>query len=81
MYTWLIGHPGIGKSRSITLAGQFLRQLTNLHIMPTSVTPAALVDFMIEIPTNIAAIRQAPVSYNSAVILADEPNPRKDWMH
>jgi hypothetical protein len=68
IYTWLVGHPGVGKSRSITLAGQFLRPLEKFAVAPTSVTAAALVDFMVD-STTVLGLGN---SYNSVMILADE---------
>src|SRR5882762_4763491 len=46
LYTFLIGHPGIGKSRTINAARGFLRELPEHHLGATSMTMAALVDCM-----------------------------------
>jgi hypothetical protein len=72
MYIWLVGDPGVGKSRAVTLAGQFLRNLPEFHIAPTSITSASLVDFMVDSKVLLTLLTQAPVEYNSGTILADE---------
>lgn len=73
MYIWLIGIPGVGKSRAITLVSRFLRQGEEIHIAPTSCTSAALIDFMVDHKNHVKILNTMEnVEYNSAVILADE---------
>lgn len=73
IYTFLVGHPGIGKSRAITAAANVVREaLPDVHWGGTSMTRAALSDYMKEAKRFIANIPYAPIEYNSLVIVADE---------
>src|SRR5229473_1704407 len=48
LYVFLVGHPGIGKSRAITSAASFIREIPEIHLGATSMTMASLVDKMNE---------------------------------
>ena len=73
IYTFLIGPPGIGKSRAITSASSIVREASpEAHFGATSMTRAALSDYMEEAKRFIANIPFAPIEYNSLIIVADE---------
>lgn len=73
-YTLLVGHPGTGKSVVVSIAETFLRDVTGLHIAPTSMTMAALVDTLFEAKCSLVRPNKIPplVEYNALAILADE---------
>ena len=72
LYIFLVGHAGIGKSRSIHAATGFYRELPEPHIAPTSVTMASLVDHLVEAKRTIINYPEPMVEYNSLLIVADE---------
>ena len=73
LYTFLIGQPGIGKSRAIMAASALAREaLPEMFFGSTSMTRASLSDHMNEAKRFIANIPFAPIEYHSLVIVADE---------
>lgn len=72
MYIFLVGHAGIGKSRTIAAAARFMRELPEFHIGPNSVTMASLVDCLTEAKRTIVALPDPAIEYNSLTIVADE---------
>lgn len=73
LYTFLVGQPGTGKSRAIIAASNIIREaLPELYFGATSMTRAALSDYMVEAKRFIANIPHAPIEYNSLVCVADE---------
>lgn len=72
LYIFLVGHAGIGKSRTVGAAGRFLRELPELHLGPNSVTMASLVDCLVEAKRTIIQLPDPAHEYHSLTILADE---------
>src|SRR5262245_59266640 len=72
LYIFLVGHAGIGKSRTISAAGRFLREVPELHLGPNSVTMASLVDCLVAAKRQIVRLPEPMYEYNSLTILADE---------
>lgn len=72
LYVFLVGHAGIGKSRTVGVAGAFVRELPEHHLAPTSVTMASLVDSLVEAKRSIINMPEPPHEYNSLFIIADE---------
>jgi hypothetical protein len=73
LYTFLIGEPGLGKSRAIMAASALARDaLPEMFFGSTSMTRASLSDHMNEAKRFIANIPFAPIEYHSLVIVADE---------
>jgi hypothetical protein len=70
LYTILVGHPGVGKTRTITRAREFLSEVDGLRIAPTSVTAASLVDFL-NAKSTVVYGHQNEI-YNSATLLPDD---------
>jgi len=73
IYTFLVGNPGLGKSRAIMSASNIVREaLPETYWGATSMTKAALSDYMNEAKRFIANIPHPPIEYNSLVAVADE---------
>lgn len=72
LYVALIGHPGVGKTRSIRAAKSYLLEIPEFHIAPTSMTASALIDMMLESKRLIIRLPDAPLEYNTMTIVADE---------
>lgn len=73
LYTFLVGNPGLGKSRAIIAASSIIRDaLPEIHFGSTSMTRASLSDHMNEAKRFIHNIPYAPIEYNSLVAVADE---------
>jgi hypothetical protein len=73
LYTFLVGQPGTGKSRAIIAASGIIREaLPEMFFGATSMTRAALSDYMVEAKRFIANIPYTPIEYNSLVCIADE---------
>jgi len=73
LYVFLVGNPGVGKSRAIMAASNIIREaIPEVHFGATSMTRAAMSDYMVEAERFIANIPHAPIEYNSLVAVADE---------
>jgi hypothetical protein len=79
LYTLLVGHAGTGKTITIRVGEGLLRELedptgsTGLHIAPTSMTMASMVDEMAKGKRSILRpMGQPPVEFHALTILADE---------
>lgn len=72
LYIFLVGHPGVGKTRTVMSAAQFYRQLPEPHIAPTSMSMASLVDALVDAKRTIINLPNAALEYNSMLICADE---------
>lgn len=72
LYTFLIAHPGVGKSRTISRGRQLYMTLPEFHLAPISLTFASLVDTLITSKRTILRQPDGEVTYHSAYICADE---------
>ncbi len=72
IYLFMIGHPGVGKSRTISVGRRLVQGLSEFHLAPISMTFASLVDSMNKAKTTIAIPGQDPITFNSLYICADE---------
>lgn len=72
LYVFLVGHPGVGKTRTVNAASAFFRELPDYHLSPTSMTMASLVDCLLEAKRMIIQLPNPPMEYNSMYIVADE---------
>jgi len=82
LYTFLVGHAGSGKTLSIHSALSFIRKVRDIsntktiHIAPTSMTMASLVDALNE----AVVVAHPEPAYNSLIIGADELSAfMHDW--
>lgn len=67
-----MGHPGVGKTRTIRKAREYLLEIPDYHIAPTSMTAASLIDQLVDSKRMIVQLPNPPLEYNSMVIAADE---------
>jgi Protein of unknown function (DUF3987) len=73
LYVLIVGHPGRGKSRIISVARGLVRGLLEQHVAPVSATFAALVDALDSAQRAILIPGAAePHKYNALYICADE---------
>src|SRR5215472_7539579 len=72
VYVFLVGHPGVGKTRAIMAARKFVNELPDFHIAPTSMTMAALVDCLLESKRSIMWDGLQNYDFYSMSIYADE---------
>jgi hypothetical protein len=73
-YILLVGGPGVGKSESIRHTEKFLRDLPNVHLAPTSVSKASLMDALSASERTIVrpGDLKPVISYNSMTVCASE---------
>ena len=72
LYVVLVGHPGVGKTRTIRKAKEYMLELPEYHIAPTSMTAASLIDQLVDSKRMIVRLPDPPIEYNSMLIAADE---------
>lgn len=72
VYVFLVGHPGVGKTRTINAATAFVRELPEFHLAPTSMTMASMVDALTDAKRSLVIPPDPVVEYNSMFIAADE---------
>lgn len=72
IYVYLVGPPGVGKTRTIRAAKQYLAEVPEFFIAPTSMTPASLVDSLVSYKRTLIRLPGDPVEYNTMLIAADE---------
>lgn len=72
LYVFLVGHPGVGKTRTVMKVREFVSDLADFHIAPTSMTMAALVDCMSEAKRSVMSEAMVPFDFHSLAIYADE---------
>jgi hypothetical protein len=73
LYTFLVGHAGIGKSRAITSAAKIVMEaLPEIYFGATSMTRASLADYMCEAKRFLPQLPGPPIEYNSLLVIADE---------
>lgn len=74
LYTILVGKPGIGKSNLLSMTELMLRETKEpqLHVAPSSMTPASLVDSLALAKQTVYPKGGELVDYNSMMIVASE---------
>lgn len=72
LYITLIGHPGVGKTRTIRAAKSYILEIPDFHLSPTSMTAASLIDTLLECKRTIIRPPHEPIEYNTMLIAADE---------
>lgn len=72
LYTFLVGHPGVGKTRTVMACAKFYRELPEPHLAPTSMSMASLVDSLVDAKRTFINLPNPPLEYNSMFIVADE---------
>lgn len=72
LYVFLVGHPGVGKTRTVMACAKFYRELPDFHLSPTSMSMASMVDALVDAKRTIIRLPEGPLEYNSMYIVADE---------
>lgn len=72
LYTFLVGHPGVGKTRIVRAAKAYILEVPEFHLAPTSMTAASLIDMMVESKRAIVRHPDPMLEYNTMMIAADE---------
>lgn len=72
LYIFLVGHPGVGKTRTVMACAKFYRELPEPHLSPTSMSMASLVDSLVDAKRTFINLPNPPLEYNSMFIVADE---------
>lgn len=72
IYAFIVGHPGVGKSRTMREGRSYIQELPEFHLAPISMTFASLVDSLVRSKRNIICPPDDPLEYNSMYICADE---------
>lgn len=72
MYVLIVGHPGVGKTRTIREARHYVHDLPDFHLAPVSLTFASLVDSLTTSKRMLVRLPDPPLEYNSMYICADE---------
>lgn len=73
LYTILIGEPGLGKTRAIIKAMEYVREaVPETFFSTTSATMASMTDQMVEASRTLICLPDPPIEYNSLFLYADE---------
>lgn len=74
LYICLVGPPGIGKSVVLSLAEKFLRAVPDLHVAPSSVSDASLIDALHDAKRSIVRVGETPphIDFNHLTVVASE---------
>lgn len=73
LYMLIVGHPGVGKTRILSVARRLALTLSEFHLAPISMTFAALVDALDTAKRQVLVPSQPdPVQFNSLYICAGE---------
>jgi hypothetical protein len=72
LYVFLVGHPGVGKTRSIRAARNYAFEVPEFHLAPTSVTAASLVDALVDLKRTIIQPGLEATEYNTMMVTSDE---------
>lgn len=72
LYVLILGHPGVGKTRTIREARSYVIDLPDFHLAPVSLTFASLVDSLLLAKRMVVRLPDPPLEYNSMFIAADE---------
>lgn len=72
MYTITVGPPGAGKTLALAIARSMLEELPDIHIAPTSVTKASLIDALNLAKRDIIRPIEGHIHYNALTVTSDE---------
>ena len=72
IFAFLVGHPGVGKSRTMSEVRHIVQKIPDFHLAPISMTFASLVDTLLVSKRNIIRPNEDQLEYNSMYICADE---------
>jgi hypothetical protein len=73
LYTILVGPPGIGKGQAIHPGESILREVPDIHIGPSDMTAASMIDSLNESIRRIVLLGDPPyVEFNSLIVISRE---------
>lgn len=73
LYTILVGEAGLGKTRAILKAKEYIAEaVPEMHFTTTSATMASLTDQMVEATRTLIRLPDPPIEYNTLYLYADE---------
>ena len=72
LYVFLVGHPGIGKTRIMNFARGMIQAMPDPYIAPNSVNAASIIDHLKECKRVLIRLPDSPLEYNSMVIHVGE---------
>lgn len=73
LYVFLVGPPGIGKGQAIHFGEALLREVPNIHVGPSDMTTASLIDSLNESIRRIVLLGDPPyVEFNSLTVISRE---------
>jgi len=72
IYTFFVGPPGAGKTLATKISREFLRELKEFHLAPSSVTKASLIDALDAAKRYVIQPGQPQIAYNSLTVISDE---------
>lgn len=72
LYTFLIGHPGTGKTRTINKVKEYLSEIPDFHFAPHDMKGASLIDALAAAKRHVVQLPDPPLEYNSLMIAVDE---------
>lgn len=74
MYVFLVGPPGAGKTLALEMSREFLGELDKLHLAPTSVTKASMIDALDAAKRHVIVPKATPptVEFNSLTVVSNE---------
>lgn len=72
LYVMIIGHPGVGKTRTIRVSRKLVAALPEFHLAPISMTWASLVDSLVQSKRMIIRPPEDTLDYNSMFVCVDE---------
>lgn len=72
VYCALIGHPGVGKTRSVHAAKAYYMETPEPLVAPTSMSASSMIDALAKAKRSIIRMPEGPLEYNTLYITADE---------
>lgn len=72
IYCFLVGHPGVGKTRTVRAVRRYFLETDEPHVAPTSMTGSAMIDALVASKRTLIRLPEGPLEYNSMFITADE---------
>jgi len=72
LYTFLIGHPGTGKTRTINKTREYLSEIPDFHWAPHDMKAASLIDALAAAKRHVVQLPDPALEYNTMMIAVDE---------
>ena len=76
IYALIVGHPGVGKTRTIREGRRYIQEMepesVRPHLAPISMTFASLIDALCLAKRSIIRVKEDAIEYNSMAIFVDE---------